>query len=115
MTDVQDAWNDFENKLIKIVDSIAPMSKFQNDSIFTLPNRFIIRKRNLRKRLIKQFKRNPTLDLKARIKQLNVEIKCYFFSEKRSKVRRNIIPGNTKSLWRAVNLNICKCKHVRTK
>ena len=53
--DVQVAWNDFENKLITIVDSIAPMSKFSNSSISNLPNKCVMRKRNLRKRLLKHF------------------------------------------------------------
>ena len=32
-----------------------------------------------------------------------MEIKKYFYSEKRLNVRKNLIPGNSKSLWNAVN------------
>ena len=35
---------------------------------------------------------------------LNVEIKNHFIEIKRSKVRRGIIPGNPKSLWKAINI-----------
>ena len=44
------------------------------------------------------------MELKARIKNLNHEIKSYFYSEKRSNVRKNLKPGNSKSLWKAVNM-----------
>ena len=47
-----------------------------------------------------------SLDLKHRIKNLNTEIKTYFYSEKRSKIRKNLIPGNSKSLWKAVSAAI---------
>ena len=42
------------------------------------------------------------MDLKNRIKGLNVEIRNYFYFEKRNNVRRKIISGNSKSLWSAV-------------
>ena len=32
-----------------------------------------------------------------------MEIKAFYTTKQRQKVRKNIIPGNTKSLWRAVN------------
>ena len=38
-----------------------------------------------------------------RIKNLNIEIKRHFYSKKRINIRRKILPGNTKSLWNAVN------------
>ena len=42
------------------------------------------------------------MDLKNRIKGLNVEIRNHFYFEKRNNVRRKIIPCNSKSLWSAV-------------
>ena len=63
-TTVQEAWDDFETKLIPIVDSIIPMSSFYNNVNSKRPSCSIQRKRTLRKRLLKTFKRNPTLDLK---------------------------------------------------
>ena len=35
---------------------------------------------------------------------MNAEIKTFYFSQKRSLVRRGIIPGNSRSLWSAVSL-----------
>ena len=39
-----------------------------------------------------------------RIKNLNIEIKNYFTFEKRKQVRRGILPGNSRTLWKAVNI-----------
>ena len=44
-TDVQEVWNDFETKLITIVDRVAPMSKFKINSLFSSPSKFIKRKK----------------------------------------------------------------------
>ena len=53
--------------------------------------------------LLKFFKKRPTLDLQLRIKNLNFEIRTHYYSEKRNNIRCTIIPGNSKSLWNAVN------------
>ena len=37
-----------------------------------------------------------------RVKKLNKEIKEFFHEKKKSKVRRNIKPGSSASLWKAV-------------
>ena len=46
---------------------------------------------------------NPTNELRQRVKNLTKKIKVHYIEEKRRKVRRGIVPGNSKSLWRAVN------------
>ena len=38
------------------------------------------------------------------MKNLSKEIKDHFVMNKRNRVRKGIIPGNSKSLWKAVNL-----------
>ena len=43
------------------------------------------------------------MDLKNCIKNLNSEIRSHFYSEKRPSIRRNLRPGDSKSLWKAVN------------
>ena len=48
-------------------------------------------------------KTRPTLDLKSRINNLNMEIRGHFYDAKRNKIRRNLRPGDSKSLWQAVN------------
>ena len=53
----------------------------------------IKRKMNLRKRLIIHMKRTNDITLKARIKNLNYEIKQHFTLQKRLKVRKGIVPG----------------------
>ena len=85
---------------------MIPLTELKNNYLPNSPNQHIKRKQNKRKRLLKAFKNNPTLDLKHRIKNLNTEIKTYFYSEKRSKIRKNLIPGNSKSLWKAVSAAI---------
>ena len=64
-TDVQGAWDDFENKLIAVVDNLVPLSEFKNNLQVKLPSNVIKRKINLRKRLLKNFRRTPNLDLKS--------------------------------------------------
>ena len=48
-------------------------------------------------------KTRPTLDLKSRINNLNMEIRGHFYDAKRNKIRRSLRPGDSKSLWQAVN------------
>ena len=59
---------------------------------------------NKRNRLLKQFKKRPTTELKSKISNLNYEIRTHFFGQKRFQVRKGILPGNSKSLWHAVKL-----------
>ena len=59
---------------------------------------------NIRNRILKKFKSNPTLELKNRIKHLNSEIKLFYYSNKRFAVRKGLLPGNSKSLWWAVSI-----------
>ena len=44
---VQELWNDFECKLINVVDRLVPMSYFKNDQIKEKPNPLIKRKLNV--------------------------------------------------------------------
>ena len=102
---VQEYWNCFENKLIRIVDDIVPLVSFKNNCVknVSLPPH-IRNKLNRRKRLLKQQKNNHTIEKKLSIQTLNSEIKFYFMERKKKKVRQGIIPGNSKSLWSAVNI-----------
>jgi hypothetical protein len=102
----QEAWNDLENKLVKIVDSVVPISEFKGNHLALKPCPTIKRKLNLRNRLLKLLKIRPTLDLRSRIKNLNFEICSHCRSIKRNNVRRRIIPGNSKSLWNAVKMSM---------
>ena len=58
----------------------------------------------LRKRLLKNLDKNPSNELRNRVKNLNFEISHHFQSLKTQSVRRKITPGNSKSLWDAVKL-----------
>ena len=80
------------------------MSEFEGEFLLNKPCPVIKGKLNLRNRLLKIRKHRPTLDLKKRIKNLNVEIINHFHFEKRNSIRRKIVPGNSKSLWKAVNI-----------
>ena len=42
--------------------------------------------------------------MKQRLKNINVEIKNHFKINKRACVRHGIVPGNSKSFWKAVNI-----------
>jgi hypothetical protein len=100
---VQHYWNSLERKLVEIVDELAPMVSFVNKSVCAqyLPVA-IKNKLNIRKRLLKTIKRVPSEALRSRIKNLNIKIKNYYHGKTKLKIRRGILPGNTKSLWDAV-------------
>ena len=88
INDVQEYWTDSENKLITVVDEILPVRDHCNNAIIAPHCPFVKHKLNLRKRLLKNFRKRPTLDLKLRIKNLNIEIQNYFFSQK-NKISEN--------------------------
>ena len=59
---------------------------------------------NRRNNLIKKLK-SPTInitDTTTEIKTLNKEIKHHFYQHKGNTIRKNILPGNFKTLWDAV-------------
>ena len=100
----QGFWNHFESKLINVIDKIAPVCKFEDNIVKVTVPGHIKNKLNLRKRLLKKRKNYPSPELKARIANLNFEIRSHFFSITRYKVRKGIIPGNSKTLWQSEQL-----------
>ena len=104
--DVQTNWNKMEEILTKVSDIVAPISEFTDNvsSKSQIIPMAIKRKISLRKRLITKLRQNPTDDLKKRVKNLNIEIKYHFNLNKRMRVRKGIIPGNSRSLWKAINI-----------
>ena len=69
----------------------------------TVPS-IIKRKCRHRKKLLIRLRQNPNENLKKEVTNLNIEIKNHFAMEKRKRVRKGIIPGDCKSLWKAVNI-----------
>ena len=72
---VQDIWNDFETKLIRVIDSVVPLRETNNELFSSKTSPSVRNKLNSRNRLLKIFKDRTTLELKRRIKNLNIEIK----------------------------------------
>ena len=102
---VQNCWNDIENILIKIVDKLAPLTKYKNNSVVNNPPPKHIKSMiSSRKRALKLQKQRPSVILKQKIKELNCQIRNFFHSQKRLAVRRGIIPGSSISLWSAVKI-----------
>ena len=100
---VQSFWNEFEGKLVKIVDKLAPLQTVtQIEREKSKPPAHIKNKINKRNRLCK--KSNINNAVKNAIKTLKKEIKFYFHNQKTQNVRRGILPGNSKSLWDAEGL-----------
>jgi hypothetical protein len=92
---VQHYWNALERSLVEIVDELAPMVPFINKSVCTQYLPAVIKnKLNIRKRPLRTIKRHPGEAIRSRIKNLNIEIKNYYFGKTRLKVRRGILPGN---------------------
>ena len=103
----QSYWNQLEQKILTITDQIVPYVPFINNaSVKSLqPNSAMKKKLNLRKRLIKISRTNPNDPLRIRINNLNKEIKSHFHNQKYNNIQRSIIPGNSKSLWKAVKIS----------
>ena len=104
--DPQFIWNNFENELVTIIDELIPYVPFINNQSKKSQEAppLIKRKLNLRKNLLKKLKSNPSNVLRDRVKNLNVEIKQYYSNQKKNCVQRSIIPGNSKTLWKAVKV-----------
>ena len=52
---MQEYWNVFESKLIKIIEEIIPLADFSLNTIAEKPDKIFKDKRNRRDRLLKQF------------------------------------------------------------
>ena len=119
--DPQSIWNDFEQKLLTVVDKILPYSPFINNSSASSldPPRHLKSKINLRKKLLKSSRLNPSNLIRIRLNNINREIKYHFKQLKYESIQRSIIPGNSKSLWRAVkiakNMNISEIPKIMYK
>ena len=99
---VQGFWNSFERKVLDVIDVLIPMCyepiKICGESI----PKNIKSKINRRKNLLRKQKTIGTVTYNSEIKILNRDIRGYFNSKKSKQIRRIIIPGNTKSIWKAV-------------
>ena len=103
--DVQHCWNLFECKLLEVVDKVVPYAKFINDEVMQPESNPKIRTlQNARKNLLRKLKIRPTDTLKQKINQFDTAIKKHYYLQKRKKIRRGILPGNSKSLWSAVRI-----------
>jgi hypothetical protein len=102
---VQGCWNDFENKLLGVVDILIPLSCYSDKitSKHTLPS-VIKNKCNLIKRLLKTYRSKRDEASKEKLRQADHEIKSFFYNLQSNKVRKAIMPGNTRSLWNAVKI-----------
>ena len=58
----------------------------------------------MRKKLLAKTKSSPNDNLRIRINNLNKEIRLHFQNLKLNSIQRTIIPGNSKSLWKAVKI-----------
>ena len=103
---VQSYWNEFESKLVEIIDELAPFQpQKQIEQDRAKPPPSVKNKINKRNRLLKKLNLNPqNIEVRSVIKQLNKDIKVFFFKQKQTQVRRGILPGNSKSLWDSVKI-----------
>ena len=83
VNNVQNMWDEFESKLVKIVDKIMPLTDFVNHQVKKpIPNE-IKHKINKRKRLLKQCKKAQNDEIKHKLYSLNAEIKTFYFTQKK--------------------------------
>ena len=113
---VQSYWNTFENKLVEVVDKIAPMCTFTNGGHVkaNIPQR-IKQKINQRKRLLRNFRKTKDVRTKMQLDMVDKEVKQFFNRQRVNTVRKLIVPGNTKSLWNAVNMAKDTCNNILPK
>ena len=105
ITNVQQYWNSLENKIINVVDIVAPVVEFINNyTTNTSPQTLIKPLIYQKRRLLKKYKTNGDPNSLIKIKELNKKITDIGRNQKRNSIRRSLVPGNTKSLWNAVNL-----------
>ena len=102
---VQEMWNTFEQSILTIVDTIAPLEALRNTTIKAKSCPLLRKNMNRRNYLLKKRKRTSQSDKdKRELEAMNKYIRNYHYEERRQKIRRKIKPGNTKSLWDAVKL-----------
>ena len=105
ITNVQQFWNNLENKIINVVDEVAPMVEFTNNyTTKTCPKTLLKPLINKKRRLLKQYRTSKNLTLLQNIKEISRSILERGKQLKRNSIRRSLVPGNSKSLWNAVNL-----------
>ena len=65
ITTVQELSSDIENKIINVVDTIAPISKIKNTQLedSTIQPEWLKRKINLRKRLLRKLKKEKNVSV----------------------------------------------------
>ena len=96
---VQEYWNTFENKLVEVVDQVAPLREFRDNVVpkECLPN-WVKNKINTRKRLLKRLRLTKDVHTKVHLKEVDRSIKHFYNEQRKRNVRKVIVPGNTKSL-----------------
>ena len=105
ITNVQQFWNNLENNIINVVDEVAPMVEFTNNyTTVTCPKTLLKPLINKKRRLLKQYRTSKNLTLLQNIKEISRSILERGKQLKRNSIRRSLVPGNSKSLWNAVNL-----------
>ena len=87
---VQSCWNAFESELVRVVDEVAPLVEFLNNSVKSVVTPPVIKnKLNTRKRLLSKLKRNPSNEIKDRVRALNCEIKTFYYGRTKQIVSRD--------------------------
>ena len=84
---VQSYWNEFESKLVEIIDELAPFQpQKQIEQDRAKPPPSVKNKINKRNRLLKKLNLNPqNIEVRSVIKQLNKDIKVFFLSKNKLK------------------------------
>ena len=105
-TSAQQYWNELENVLINISDKLAPLKYFTNNKVRnpqTIPPH-IKRLLNRRKKILTKNRLDYSDSNTQIIKCLNKDIRAHFYQKRCGFIKSKILPGNSKSLWTAVNI-----------
>ena len=102
-TDAQSFYNIYENKLVNIVDKLIPYKEINQINIKE-DNPQLRRLINQKRSKMRKWKRTKRKEDLLDVKAMNVKIRNMIYNTRRDKIRRGIIPSNTKSLWDAVKM-----------
>jgi hypothetical protein len=100
----QDYYNWIENKLLEIVDELAPLTKRKCVHISSYSEKSCKSLINKHRRLVKKWKQKQLPAHKHEANILKKQIRDEVYKNTKMKIRKHIRPGNAKTLWDAVRI-----------
>ena len=104
--DSQSYYNWLESKIINIVDKLAPYKTHKARKNEYKENKKNTRLKNSKKKYLRKWRMTGRIADKQNARALNVQIRRAMLEERKQQIRRKIKPGNSITLWDAVNIHL---------